>query len=163
MTDLTYTATGEIDIDNRLIKLYLYLPLEREENPYQFNYNFNLSKVTIFEKKYNAIFCHFRLMNDPGDILISQNTTHQITLDIDKLIQSRFLGSTCLDLNMNETLFLLLHDESCDDVLIDSELLFTNIENIYEKVKLSGNQSMDLPYNNLTLRPRRLGMSIIIK
>ncbi|RAR47420.1 hypothetical protein [Flavobacterium lacus] len=163
MEDLTYTATGEIDVENRLIKLEIYLPIQREENPYEFNYNFNLSKITIFDKKYNVIFSHLKLRNDPGNLLNSQNNVHKMTLDVDKLIQSRFLGSTDFDLNMDDTLFLLLHDDSSKEVLKDAELLFANVENIYEKVISSGNQTIDLPYNNLTLRPRRLGMSIIIK
>lgn len=161
MADKTYTATGRIDVTNRSIILDLYLPPENPANRYEFNYNFNLSKLTIFNKKYNVIFCHLRLERDPGSKLDSQTKEYQLTLEIDKLIQSRFIGIDRFDFNLSETLFLLLHDDSRSEVLEDSEFFFTNIENIIERVNLSGNHNIQLPYETQTLRPRRLGMSII--
>ena len=44
MADKTYTATGEIDVDNRLIKLNLFLPREDPANRYEFIYNLTFSK-----------------------------------------------------------------------------------------------------------------------
>lgn len=161
MADLTYTATGEIDIANRLVKLDLFLPQEDPDNPYEFYYNFDLSKKTIFDKQYNVIFCHLRLERDGGNPLNSQTKGHQLTLDVDKLIKSGFIGNTNFNFDLEETLFLLLHDISRTEVLKDAELLFNNIENISEKVKSIDNHNIQLPDANLVLRPRRLGMSII--
>ncbi len=162
MADLTYTATGWVDTTNEKITVDIYLPQEDPTNPYEFNFNFNLSKKTIFNKQYNVVFCHLKLKKDMGIDLNSQTKEHQLTLDINKLIRVSSINHSDFDFKENETLFLLLHDDSNIEIVIDSELLFNNIESIYGKIKASGNQSIKLPSSiHHHLRPRRLGMSII--
>lgn len=159
MADLTYTATGKIDVANRKLKLDIFLPDEKTDNPYIFKRFFDLSKISIFKKQTNAVFCLFKLTKDNGDPLFEQSKKYPLEIDLDDLDNYRSVSYNEFDINLSDTLFILFHDTGKLNIS-DLDELHQNIEAIYTKVHESGSFNY---IKDLKAKPRVLGMSIITK
>lgn len=165
MPDLTYTATGRIDISTRSLILELFLPKENSTNPYEFNYNVDLSKLTLNKGQINAVFCHLKLRNDSGARLSTNNPSdkHKLTIKIDELIKYNSKYYKNFNLDLDDTLFILFHDNESLDLKI-TDLFHENIEMMYEETKKTKSENTEENHNlNFFARPRAIGMSIIAK
>lgn len=165
MTDLTYTATGRIDVTTRSLILELFLPIEDPTNPYEFNYNVDLSKITLDKGQINAVFCHLKLKNDSGARLSYKypSDKHKITIKIDELIKYNSKYYRNFNVDLDETLFILFHDNESLDLKI-TDLFHENIEKLYEETQKTKSENTEESHNlNFFSKPRAIGMSIIAK
>jgi hypothetical protein len=159
MADLTYSSKGTFDA-NGIITVEIAIPKEDPNNRYDFFHDYNISKIVSGGIQINAVFMHMKLENDPEKVLDSQTFEVERTIEVNRLTPYDKLVP--FDANLKESLFFVFHDDTFN--LKDVTTVYDNIENLFIMVK-SGITSIyiDELLNEFPVRPRKLGLGIIIK
>lgn len=162
MNPPVYTATGNFS-DPNILSLDICIPAEDSNNPYRFD-NYDLSKLDANNQQINVVFSHVMKVNDNGSEW--RATGYDFHLDIIVPVINEFPKHNAVkfDFNNQETIYILYHNDS-KVITSELQLVYDNIEKIYDKVK-TGNCEMDLSdIQNLKglAIPRRLGLSLIPK
>lgn len=155
MSDLTYTTQGSFD-SNRNAILNICIPAERIPGDY-ITEMYNFSKKTA-GGVVNAIFCHFS--NHSTEPIQHNSFDYRLEFNLDTL--NSYPGTEDFDERKEDAVFIFFHNNSFDET--DRAYYFNEIENIYDQLKLTGNQSqMSFKTNAVLSNPRKVGMSLIKK
>ncbi len=159
MVDLTYSSKGTFD-SNGIISAEIAIPKEDLNNRYEFLHDYNISKKVFGGIQINAVFMHMKLTIDSGVILNSKTFEVERTIDANEL--TPYDKSVPFDANLEESLFFVFHDDTFGVKELIS--IYDNIENLFEMIK-SGITNIDIDelFNEFPVRPRKLGLGIIVK
>jgi hypothetical protein len=144
------------------VNLEIFLPEEDPDNKYVFKPIYNVSKSWFF-KDFNALLIVMRKEKTNDAITDSTEETHILSIKYDEI--TPYPKSVTFDPDARKILFLVYHDDG--PTVTDTNYIFENVKEFFEKVEANGPDTIELPKSLLPkpkgthAKPRRVGMSVI--